>query len=242
MYAPTLANCVCSSALPDRAEIAAGADHRSGREAGHGQGGQGRHAHQREQPAAGPQPRLADLAPHQQHGVEHGQRHQQVVRPQAERLEQQPAGQRAPVAAHVRRLAVWRKDELAGRIGRVVAQQRRRKKNHRGQQPQRQQVEFQIAVFEHNAATRPKLSALSAVAEQPGGGPPCRLPERNHARNRRVAYNRHDRQLAAKSSTLSGCTGIATDARCAGCHCLLASSAERNRFADTAGQAIGVFT
>ena len=56
------------------------------------------------------------------------------------------------------------KDELAGRIGRVVAQQRRGEKDGQRQQAQRQQVEFQIAVFEHGRVRDGEDSSLAAPA------------------------------------------------------------------------------
>ena len=77
---------------------------------------------------------------------------------EAEQLEEPVAGYRPPVAANVRRLAVPRKDQSGGRIGGVVGKQRRRQEHHDGQKGQRQQIAFQIAVFEHGVATRRLLS------------------------------------------------------------------------------------
>ena len=103
-----------------RPEVAAGADDGPGRKLGTARAASVVTPDQRQQPSAGPQPRLADLVPHQQHGVEHGQREQHVVGPQPEGLEQQPAGDRAPMAADVDRLRCAGKDERAGRVGRIV--------------------------------------------------------------------------------------------------------------------------
>ena len=136
------------------AEVSAGADDRSGREPGDGQRGQRGEAGQREQPSDRAEPKVIGVASQEQNHVERRQRNQHVVCPDADRLEQQPADDGAPVAARIRRLAVRRKDKLTGRIGRVVAQQRRRQKDHGGQQRQRQQIAFQTTVFEHVARAR----------------------------------------------------------------------------------------
>ena len=64
------------------AQIAAGPDHRPGRELPGGHGAQRGDADQRQQPAAGPQDGLPDGMPHQQQGVQRGQREQHVIGPE----------------------------------------------------------------------------------------------------------------------------------------------------------------
>ena len=131
------------------AQVAARTDHRAGREPRHGHGHQRAHAHQRQQPAGESQQRLVDLAPGQQERIDHGQREQKVERPQPQRLEQHPADQRPRTAADVERLGLLGIDERAGRIARMVAQQRAGQEDGQRQEPQGEQVEFQVAVFEH---------------------------------------------------------------------------------------------
>ena len=76
-----------------RPQVAARADHRPGRKLRHGHRGQGGEADQRQEPSGQAEDRLAHPAPGQEHGVQRRQRDQQVIGPQAQGGEQQPADQ-----------------------------------------------------------------------------------------------------------------------------------------------------
>ena len=162
MYAPTLAKFLSNSAARG-AQVAARTDDRAGRESRRGHGDQRAHAHQRQEPAAESQQRLVDLAPRQQERIDHGQREQKVERPQPQRPEQHPAHQRPRASADVERLGLLGIDERTGRVARMVAQQRAGQEDGQRQEPEGEQVEFEVAVFEHRRVVN--------VADGPGTGP-----------------------------------------------------------------------
>ncbi len=134
---------------PGRAEVAAGADHRPGRELRHGHGGEGRQPCQRDQPAAEPRDGLRQRPAGQQHGIEHAERKYEVVGPQSQGGEEVAADEGPRASADVQHVRALGIDELAGRIAGIVAHQRSRQEHGQRKQAEGQQVLFQITLYEH---------------------------------------------------------------------------------------------
>ena len=178
MYVPTLANCVCKQRLAHGAEIAAGADHRPWREA---RAWPMRPASLRpastaasRRPAATAGPRRAASAARRRTrpATPTGSRPPGPSASNNQRLPARPSSR-----TRSRGWACCGKTSLAGRIGRVVTQQGRRQKNHRRQQRQCQQVEFQVAVFEHVRLLGLSIDKVRVCRATRARVPRC-LPER----------------------------------------------------------------
>ena len=149
MYVPTLANCICSRRLPIAPRYPPAPITGPGERLGTAKAASVvTPSKESSHPPARSHGWLTS-PPRQQHRIEHGQRNQQVVGAEPKRFEQQPAADRPRVAAHVHRLGVRRERRVcwADRPDRNSTAPPREKPPR--QQSQCQQVEFQIAMFEH---------------------------------------------------------------------------------------------
>ena len=142
-----------------RAQIAAGADHRAGRPTRHGHRRHAREANQRQQPANQAKAGGLDRAAGQEQGVDDGQRQEQVVRADAEGAEQERAGPDAGAAAEVGHGGPLGGDQLAGRVGGVVAQEGGGQEDRHRQQAQGRQVDSRVPLWGHIVKNRPSSAA-----------------------------------------------------------------------------------
>ncbi len=140
------------------AQVAAAANDWPRRKARCGHRHQRAEADQRQQPADGPQPRLADRPLPQQDRRQHAAGYRQKVRAQPHAF-QQHAGDRGPRAsADVVSFGPRRIDQPGGRVGRIVRHQRQHDERRERREHDREQVALMIAILEHGVdclASRP---------------------------------------------------------------------------------------
>ena len=118
IYVPRRAKCICKSPRPAAPKYPPAPMTGPGESCGQATAARTVTPRSESSQPAGAEPRLIHFAARKQHGIEHGQRKDEIISPHAQSFQQSVAHHRAGTAADVVNLGVLRIDQLAGRIGR----------------------------------------------------------------------------------------------------------------------------